>query len=54
MAKFKAILHGVKIDKDGESSITLSIPQSDRNSVLAVSLMTEIVLDVEVLPEDSK
>jgi len=54
MAKLKAILKGVKIDGDGESVISLIIPMNNRESVLAVSMMTEKVLDVEITEEGTK
>jgi len=51
MAKLKASLHKVQMDKDGECKIILTVPLMCRESVLAVSMLTEKPLDVEIKEE---
>ncbi|HLE87448.1 MAG TPA: hypothetical protein VI727_07265 [Candidatus Brocadiaceae bacterium] len=45
---FTASLHKVQIDREGESRITLTIPMSEREAVLAVSMLTETALRVKI------
>ena len=45
---FKATLHAIRIDKEGESKITLTIPTSDLIVAAKMASMTESVLDVSV------
>ena len=45
---FIASLHKVQIDREGELRITLTIPMSEREAVLAVSMLTEIALRVKI------
>ena len=45
---FIASLHKVQIDREGEARITLTIPMSEREAVLAVSMLTETALRVLV------
>ena len=45
---FIASLHKVQIDREGESRITLTIPMSEREAVLAVSMLTETALKVKI------
>jgi hypothetical protein len=51
MAKLKATLHGVRLDRDGKGRITLTVPSSDTISLLAIATMTNVVLDVEIKEE---
>ena len=45
---FMATLHKVQIGREGEMRITLTVPMLEREAVLAVSLLTEIVLQVKI------
>ena len=45
---FIASLHKVQIDREGEARITLTIPMSEREAVLAVSMLTETALRVKI------
>jgi len=45
---FIASLHKVQIDREGEARITLTIPMSEREAVLAVSMLTETALKVKI------
>lgn len=51
MTKFKAHLHGVKIDKDGEATISIKAPQSEIEQILALSLLSNTVFNVEITPD---
>ena len=45
---FNAIIHKVQIDREGEARITLTVPLSNREQVLNLSMLTETVLKVSV------
>ncbi|MGA2875524.1 MAG: hypothetical protein ABSE82_08300 [Nitrososphaerales archaeon] len=47
MAKFKAIVSSVRVDKDGEVKIAFSVPQSDAMQAFSLAACTNKVLDVE-------
>ena len=49
---FLASLHSVKIDREGETRITLMVPLSDRDAILELSRLTEAILRVSVSPEN--
>jgi len=51
MAKLKATLHKVQMDKEGEFKVILTVPMVFRENVLSVQIMTEKVLDVEITEE---
>ena len=51
---FSAIIHQVKIDKEGESKITLTVPLVNRDEVLEVGKLTEQVLEVSIVPVPQK
>ena len=48
MITFTASLHKVQIDREGEARITLTVPLSDREQVLNLSMLTETALKVSV------
>jgi len=50
---FIASLHKIQIDREGESRITLTIPMSEREAVLAISMLTETALRVVVAVDES-
>lgn len=50
MAKFKATFAGLKVDKEGEVTVKFKVPQSDQAQVIAVSMLTETLVNVEVTP----
>jgi hypothetical protein len=54
MAKLKATLHKVQMDKEGEFKVILTVPMIYRENCLAVQMMTEKVLDVEIKEEEIK
>ena len=49
--QFKAILKSYKVDQDGESSITLLVPQEDLATVVKIVAMTNEVLSVDIALE---
>ena len=51
MTQFKAYLHRAVVDRDGEWSVTLKVPQSDGPKIAELALYTEVVFDVTVVPE---
>lgn len=48
MITFTASLHKVQIDREGEARITLTVPLSERQQVLELSLLTKTALKVSV------
>ena len=46
--KFQASLKSVRIDDEGESVVSLNIPQSELQSVLVLAQATKKLLEVEV------
>lgn len=54
MIIFIASLHKVQIDREGEAKITLTVPLSDREQVLNLSMLTETALKVSVEEELNK
>lgn len=46
--KFPAILYLVRIDKEGESKVTLAIPQSELDSIILLGKETEKLLQVSI------
>ncbi len=49
---FKAILHSVRIDKEGESRVTLSVPQSDLDNVMLLATETEKLILISAKVEE--
>ena len=48
MITFIASLHKVQIDREGEARITLTVPLSEREQILNLSMLTETALKVSV------
>lgn len=46
--KFPAILYSVRIDREGESKVTLTIPQSDLDAIISLGHETEKLLQVSI------
>lgn len=47
---FKAIVHGVKIDRLGEVRLVLEVPKKHRDQALLCGALTEMIVDVEITP----
>ena len=45
---FKAALHSVKVDHDGECKVVMKVPLTNRQAILNLAEWTEQVLDVNV------
>ena len=50
--KFSAIINGVKVDREGECVISLSVPKSDSAQAIALGVLTERVLVVHISEEN--
>ncbi len=50
---FQATFHRISIDKEGQSQVTLTVPQSDLKAVNALSSHTEEVLSIAIVPTGS-
>jgi len=50
-AKFKAAVIGAKVDRVGQWTVTLEVPESDGVKVAALALHTEEVFEVAFYPE---
>jgi hypothetical protein len=46
--QFAASLFSVKVDKDGESTVVLKVPQSDLLEILKLTQYTEMLLNVNI------
>jgi hypothetical protein len=49
--KLLATLHKGMIDSDGEATISLKIPQSDRVSALTLMTLNDVILEVQITPQ---
>jgi hypothetical protein len=45
---FKASLYSVKVDREGESTVVMKVPQSELLEILKLTQMTEVELDVNI------
>ena len=53
--KFTAALHAVRIDNEGETRVTLTVPFTDLIKMLELAQLTQQLLEVEVsVNEDQK
>lgn len=50
-ARIKAAIVGAKVDRAGQWTMTLEVPESDGVKVAALALHTEEVFDVAFYPE---
>ena len=48
---FKATIHGLRIDREGEGKLTLTIPSSDLPKLIQCVTGLETVLNVSIEPE---
>ena len=51
MIQFKASIHAVRIDYEGEAKIILAVPSSDLKSVQELQGLTQRVLNVSITEE---
>lgn len=49
----QAHIHKVTMDKDGESKITFTIPQSELGKVLGLTVLTGKILNLHITPDNS-
>ena len=50
---FRATFHRLSIDKEGQSQVTFTVPQSDLQAVNDLSSHTEEVLSIAIVPTGS-
>lgn len=48
MINFKATLHAIRMDKESEFKVILTVPKSEHDSMTALTHGTEQVLDVSI------
>lgn len=48
MINFKATLHAIRMDKESEFKVILTVPKSEHDSMTALTYGTEQVLDVSI------
>ena len=51
---FQATFHRISIDKEGQSQVTFTVPQSDLKAVNELSSYTEEVLSIAIVPTGSR
>ena len=51
MLEFKASVHKVSTDKDGEVTVTFKVPESHAAQAISLSVLTKEVLDVKISKE---
>jgi hypothetical protein len=46
--QFQASLKSVRVDNEGESTVTLSVPQSELTQILELTQATQMLLNVSI------